>query len=327
MNIIPAKLNPGDTIRIIAPASSLGIISQDNKNIANQHLKELGFKIEFSKHVEEIDEFSSSSIKSRVDDLHDAFRDPQVKAIFAVIGGFNVNQLLRYIDWDIIRKNPKIFIGYSDITALQNAILAKTNLITYSGPVYSTFGQKLYFDYTLEYFKKCLMSDAQCEIKPSDDWSDDKWYLNQDDRVLIPNQGFWLIAEGQAEGIIVGGNLCTLNLLQGTEFFPSLDDSILFLEEDENPTYNQFDRDFESLLSTPSAKNIKGIVFGRFQKGSEMNEEKIKRLIDMRPYLKNVPVIANVDFGHTSPIITFPIGGKAKLEVKKDNAQIIITKH
>lgn len=327
MPIIPKKLKSGDVIRVIAPSSSLGIIAPDCRAIATKRLEDIGFKVTFGAHVEEMDEMRSSAIASRVADLHDAFADPTVKAVFAVIGGFNVNQILRYVDWDIIRKNPKNFIGYSDTTALQNAILAKADLATYSGPAYSTFGQKLHFDYTLDYFKKCMISEDPYEIQPSPTWSNDKWYLDQDNQTLVPNEGWWPITEGEAQGKIVGANLCTLNLLQGTEYFPDLSGAVLFLEDDEEGDYNHFDRDLESLLSVPSAKTIKGIVIGRFEKKSEMTRKKIERLFTIRPYLKDIPIVANADFGHTSPMITFPIGGEATLAVEGGSVKCVITKH
>src|SRR3989338_8061462 len=168
--IFPEKLKTGDEVRIIAPSKSMAILSKETINIANKRFEKLGLKLSFGKHVNETDEFNSSSIESRIEDLHEAFSDKNVKAVITVIGGFNSNQLLRYIDWDLIKNNPKIFCGYSDITALNNAIFAKTGLVTYSGPHYSSFGQELYFDYTLEYFKKCLFSDEPLEIKPSQNW-------------------------------------------------------------------------------------------------------------------------------------------------------------
>lgn len=327
MPVIPRKLHPGDTIRIVAPSLSLGIIAKEVRGIATRRLEELGFKVTFGEHAEEMDETNSSSIASRVADLHDAFADPAVKAVITVIGGFNCNQLLRYLDWDLIRKNPKVFVGYSDITALQNAMLAKADLVTYSGPAYFTFGQKLHFDETLEYFKKCLMDEVPYSIVPSAAWSNDRWYLDQDNRVLMPNDGWWPIAFGEAEGRIVGANLCTFNLLQGTEYFPDISNAILFLEDDEEPDYQRFDRDFESLLSVPAAKSIKGIIIGRFEKKSEMTRRKVERLIGIRPYLENIPIVANADFGHTSPLVTFPIGGEAKLTVGKNEVTCLITKH
>lgn len=323
--IYPKKLQKGDEIRVIAPSNSISIISLANRKIANTRLSDLGFKVIFGKNVEENDEFHSSSIKSRVADLHKAFQDTKVKAVFAVIGGFNCNQLLKYINWNIIKNNPKIFIGYSDTTALQNAIFAKTGLVTYSGPAWSTFGQKLYFDYTLDYFKKCLMSDDEFTIKPSEKWSDDSWYKDQDKRELIKNDGWLIINKGKASGTILGANLCTLNLLQGTEYFPNLNNSVLFLEDDSESKLVNFDRDLQSLIHLPSFKGVKGVVIGRFQKASEVANEKLIKIIKSKAELKNMPVIANVDFGHTSPIITFPIGGEVTVDTNKKSA--VINKH
>ena len=165
--IYPNKLKPGDEIRIIAPSHSLSIISDEIRKEAIKKFNGLGLKVSFGKHVEESDIFSSSSIASRIEDLHNAFSDKNVKGIFTVIGGFNSNQLLDYIDWDIIKNNPKIFCGYSDITILSNAIFEKTGLVTFSGPHFSSFGEKLYFEYSLDYFKKCLISDDSFKIVPS----------------------------------------------------------------------------------------------------------------------------------------------------------------
>ena len=328
--IIPQKLKKGDRVRVVAPSESMAIISEENRNVAKKRFKELGLKLSFGKHVEEIDEFVSSSIESRIEDLHDAFRDPEIKAIFTVIGGFNCNQLLKYIDWNLIKNNPKIFCGFSDITAMNNAIYAKTGLVTYSGVHYSTFGQEFHFDYTLDYVKKCLFSDGPFEIIPSKNWTDDRWWENQKNRNLIPNPGWLAISKGKAEGIIFGANLCTFNLLQGTEYFPNLKNSILFLEDDEMSkelTPIEFDRNLQSLMHLPEFKGVKGIVIGRFQKASRMNDKKLIKIIKTKRELDKIPVIANIDFGHTSPMITFPVGGMVKLQSEKGNSKLEIIEY
>ena len=325
--IYPAKLKTGDEIRIVAPSRSLAIISKETREIANKRFLDLGLKLSFGKHIEEMDEFVSSSIKSRVEDLHDAFIDKNVKAIITVIGGFNSNQLLKYLDWDLIKNNPKIFCGYSDITVLNNAIFAKTGLISYSGPHYSTFGQELYFDYTLEYFKKCLFSQDSFEIIASDKWSDDLWYQNQKERALMKNDGFLCINEGNASGTIIGANLCTLNLLQGTEYFPDLQNSILFIEDDQESLPHTFDRDLQSLIHLPSFGGVNGIVIGRFQKASKITNELLTKIIKTKKEIDNLPVIANVDFGHTDPRITFPIGGEANLIVGDEKLKLELVRH
>ncbi len=325
--IFPAKLKIGDEVRIVAPSRSLAIISEELKKIANDKFSDLGLKLSFAKHLEEKDEFASSSIASRVEDLHDAFRDKNVQAIITVIGGFNCNQLLTYLDWDLIKNNPKILCGYSDITALNNALFAKTGLISYSGPHYSTFGQELYFDYTLEYFKKCLFSEDPFEIIPSEQWSDDTWYINQKDRNCIKNDGFLVINEGVASGTIIGANLCTLNLLQGTEYFPDPQDSVLFIEDDEESLPHSFDRDLQSLIHLPSFVGVKGIVIGRFQKASKITDNLLTKIIKTKKELDAIPVIANVDFGHTDPKITFPIGGEVDVTVEGGNVTLKVIKH
>lgn len=311
--IYPPKLKRGDQVRIIAPARSLKIISQNTQDIANKTFSDLGLLITFGKHINESDEFSSSSIKSRIDDLHTAFTDKEVKAVISVIGGFNSNQLLRYINWDLIKKNPKVFCGYSDITALNNSIFAKTGLVNYSGPAYSTFGKLLDSEYTIEYFKKCLFEAQPIDIRPSKRWDDRKWWVNQKDRRFFKNTGWQIINKGKAEGTILGANLCTFNLLQGTEYFPSLKNSVLFLEDDYESNAVIFDRDLQSLIHLPEFKYVKGIVIGRFQKASNVSAENLKKIIKTKKELDRIPVIANVDFGHTSPMITFPIGGEVKI--------------
>ena len=325
--IFPNKLNVGDEVRVIAPAKSLAIISKETREIANKRIEELGLKISFGKHVDEMDDFASSSVESRIEDLHEAFSDKNVKAVFTVIGGFNSNQLLKYIDWDLIKKNPKIICGYSDITALNDSIFAKTGLVTYSAPQYSTFGQKLYFDYTLDYFKKCLFKNDPFEVKPSESWSDDKWYKDQDNRKLIPNEGWLVINEGNAEGTILGANLCTFNLFQGTEYMPSLNNSILFLEDDETSKSFDFDRNLQSLIHLPDFSEVKGIVIGRFQKESEITNGLLTQIIKTKRELNNIPVLANIDFGHTSPIISFPVGGTCKVEATSESQSLRIIEH
>lgn len=325
--IIPPKLKKGDLVRVVAPSRSLAIVSKECIDVANERLINLGFRLSFGKYVSGKDDFASSSIEHRVSDLHDAFADKEVTAIFAVLGGFNCIQLLRYLDWDLIKKNPKIFCGYSDVTVLSNALLAKSGLVTYSGPHYSTFGQKLYFDYTLNCFQKCLMYEASFFVEPSLQWFDDEWYKNQDNRIPLVNEGYWVINEGQAEGVVIGGHLPALNSLQGTEFMPSLSNSLLFIECDCESQVHHFDRSLQSLIHLPEFSGVKGIVIGRFQKGSNVNRNLLKQVIKTKEELASLPAVANVDFGHTDPKITFPIGGQVKLEANNEKARIEIIKH
>lgn len=312
----PTKLKQGDTVAVIAPSLSFASISQDVRDIAARRFDELGLKVIFGKHVEESDEFGSSSVASRIADLHEAFANPDVKAVFAVRGGWSANQLLPFIDWELIKSNPKIFCGFSNITMLCDAIYTKTGLITYYGPGYSSFGQELHFDYTLDYVKKCLMSDEPFDVLPSKQWSDDNWKSDQQNRQLIDNDGFLVINEGTAKGKILGGCICDLSLLHGTEYMPNLGGSILFLEDDGAANPQVFDRELQSLILQPGFSGVKGIVLGRFQKASKISNEQLTMIIKTKPQLDNIPVIANVDFGHTDPKITFPIGGSVSINTQ-----------
>jgi muramoyltetrapeptide carboxypeptidase len=322
--MLPNRLSPGDEIRVIAPSTSMAVIKGKQVELATQRLNQLGFTVTFGKHVEDHDDFFTTSIEQRIEDLHDAFRDPNVKGILTALGGYHANQLLKYIDYDLIKKNPKVFCGYSDITALNAAIYKKTGLVTYLGPFFSTFGVKYGIDYTLQSFLEAVTNDAPYEVYPSPAWSDDKWYLDQEERTFIEQENYLVIQEGDAEGKLVGGNLSTLHLLQGTEFMPSLKNCILFIEEDNEAHIHSFDRVLQSLLQLPDAASIKGILIGRFQNDSNVTEAAIKRVIATKTELKNIPVIANVNFGHVQPIATIPMGANAAISAKGTTTTITI---
>ncbi len=325
--IIPKKIGVGGHIRVIAPARSLSLLSEEIKNEAIERLEGFSFKVSFGKNTAEIDEFNSSSIESRVSDLHEAFLDKDVDAILTTIGGYNVNQLLDYIDYEIIKNNPKIICGFSDITALSNAIWSKTGLITYSGPHFSSWAMKKGFEYSIDQFVACCMNKEPFELIASDKWSDDPWYINQEKRDFIDNSGFWVLNKGEAEGVIVGGHARCLNALQGTKYWPSLNNSILFLEDDEETNPPLFDRALQSLIQQTDFGGVKAVVIGKFQKGSKMNIELLKKIISTKKELKNIPVVANVDFGHTTPIITFPVGGTCKIVANDNGCKINIINH
>jgi len=319
----PNRLKPNSHIRIIAPSLSAAIISSTTMNYACKRFKEMGFIVSFGEHISEIDNFGSSSIQSRVEDLHNAFEDQSVDAILTIIGGYNCNQLLDKINWSSIKNNPKIFCGYSDITILHNAIFSQTGLITYYGPHFSTFGQKILDNYETDYFLKGTASEKPYLIEPSKNWSNDKWYLDQDNRNFIENTGYWVIQEGQATGQIVGGHLGTFCLLQGTRYMPTLENKILIIEEDSEPANpNEFARRLQSILQQPSSNKIAGVLIGRFEKSYGMTQAMLSEIVKTITSLADKPIIANVDFGHTEPHCTIPIGGAVELTTQNNKGYI-----
>ena len=322
--IYSKKLNAGDTVCVIAPACSAATMNKPIENKALRVLKnDAGLNIIFSKHAFEKNLLNSSSLKSKLEDLHKAFSDKKVNGILCVRGGYNSNTLLKYIDWDLIKANPKPLCGFSDITVLANAIYAKTGVVSYVGPNFSTFGAKNGTEYFVEYFKKCIMSDEPFQLLPSKTFG-------ERDVPFKKNKGFEVIHEGSAEGILIGGHLSTINLLQGTEYMPSLKNAILFFEVDDfggEQAFYECERDIQSILHLPDAKFIKGILIGRFQKKSTLDIKKMKFILSSKEELKNIPIIANVDFGHAQPIATIPVGGTVRIEAKGKKATIEILKH
>lgn len=222
-----------------------------------------------------------------------------------------MNQILEHIDYEIIRKHPKILCGYSDITALLSAVYAKAGLVTYHGTHFSTFGFEIEPKYTQKSFFDCVMKEGSLTLNPSQAVKE-----------------YTVIQQGVCEGTIIGGNLCTLNLIQGTQFMPQADDIVLFLEDDNimgDYFIYEFDRNFQSLLQAYGTERIKGVVFGRFDDSCKMIADVVKRIIaDKLP--KDIPVLFGVDFGHVFPMITFPIGGNVRIEATT-NPLIEIIKH
>lgn len=328
--MIPRPLRKGDGVRVIAPVRSMSLpqFTPEIKALAQQRLEEMGLVVSYGKYVDEIDDYESSAVAHRVDDLHDALNDQSVQLVLAAVGGFNSNQLLSHIDYRLIGLRPKRICGYSDNTALCNAIYAQTGLVTYSGPNFYNFGQKEGLEYGIGMFKMCHFSDLAFEVQPARRYRDEVWRTCQDSPTYITNPGWHVLREGTASGTIIGGNLCTLQLLHGTKYMPDPSGPIiLFIEDDEEEPAKMFDRDLQSLLHQPIANRIRGVVIGRCQQASGITSKIMSDIVLSKPELEDVPVIANFDIGHTSPIITFPIGGTAEIEADQEEPIVRIRNH
>lgn len=309
--MIPARMLPGDEIRVIAPSRSLSVIWPVMYDGAVEYWKERGHHVTFGRRARELEDFMSPSIAAKVDDIHEAFADPKVKMVISCIGGFNCNRILPHLDYDLIARNPKILCGYSDVTALLHAVHAKTGLVTYHGPHFSTFGLDKDRAYTWRVFTDCLMQAGPVQLLPSDAAGE-----------------YTVLQPGSCEGTIIGGNLCTLNLLQGTPYMPELRGKVLFLKDDnimgEYFCY-EFARNLASLLQCEGVQEIVGIVFGRFEESCGMDADVMRRVIrDVVP--ENIPVIFGADFGHVFPMVTFPIGGRVRVETG-ERAVITLLEH
>lgn len=322
--MIPPKLKKGDHVRVIAPSHSLSpSIAEQVKGQAMEGLGKLGLTVSFGKHVEEENEFKTTTVEHRLEDLHEAYTDPNVQAIIPARGGSSISQLLKYIDYDLIKKNPKILCGLSDVTALSYALYAKTGIVNYYGPHFVMLGASRIVDYSFDSMKQNLFSGEVFQLQPHAHYCQSAW-----DRELIVHEGFWIINEGKAEGKIIGGNFRTTNLILGSEFMPDFTNSILFMEENHVIDFRGVQNELQSILNQAGGNKIRGLVIGRFQKETGMSRELLSKIIKSKKELEGVPVIGNVDFGHTSPVVTFPVGGTARLEVKADDQVTIeITQH
>ncbi|TJY24277.1 LD-carboxypeptidase [Latilactobacillus curvatus] len=306
--MMPKRLSKGDEIRVIAPSNSLQSVGGYVANQpANDRLSALGYQVTFGQHVLIMDQFNSSPIEARIADLHAAFIDDNVKAILAVTGGYNSNELLPYIDFDLIASHPKIICGYSDFSALANAMTAKTGLITYYGPSYISF--KLVDqlgDYQAHNWQKVMTQEAgPIRLAASKEWSSDAWYLPNAARDYQPNR-WQSYTSGCVTGTLVGGNLNTLYTLQGTAYQPDYNDQVLLIECSDGSDPFDFSRNLAALLQ--SMEHPKALIIGRIPTDVALSETDLIAILNKFPILKTIPVLYNVNVGHTQPILTLPIG-------------------
>lgn len=313
---VESKLERGGTLAVVSPSYPLETVTSESRIIASRRLKSLGLNTVVHEGVDTIEE--------RVSEIHEAYLNPGIDGLISSIGGYRANQILNDINWDIVAKNPKPFIGFSDITVVLNAIYAKTGATTYLGPHFSTFGQVHFDEFTTRSFKDVLMNNQMTRIETSKAWTDDLWFMDQEDRNPIENKGRWHIQDGNFRGTAIGGNLCSMNLLQGTEYWPQVDNPITIVEDTSMSNIGFFDRDLQSLLH---AQEIGGLIIGRFQKGSKITREMVEESVATKKELVGKPVVANVDIGHTLPIATIPIGGIVDLAVRGKKSYITIVEH
>lgn len=313
--IKPHRLKVGDTIGIVAPADPVrGFCSDQIIERGYEYLRKKGFAVLEGESMKKNTLYhTAGSVEERVADIHSFLRNDKVKCIMAFWGGLNSNQLLDYLDYELIKAEKKIIIGYSDVTALTTGITTKTGLVTFSGPAVISFAKPQPFDYTWSFFERILVNPSnEIEVVESNEYADDLYFLREDDdhRIFKKNQGIKLFNKGYSEGAIIAGNLQTLLLLSNTEYLPSVKDKILFIEEDESSTPAHIDRFFCQMKHLGWLNQIAGLVVGRFTEHSKFsNNDTFEDILNR--YLGDVkyPVIYNVDFGHSDPMITIPNGG------------------
>ncbi|MCP4107514.1 MAG: LD-carboxypeptidase [Desulfobacteraceae bacterium] len=283
--LIPERLVPGDTIGIAAPASPFETeIFQQGVTI----LGSMGFHIHIPDGLFEKKGYLAGSDEHRADLLNRLFLDRKVKAIVCAKGGFGSIRLLSLLDFESIRKHPKIFVGFSDITAILSALYTKCRLVTFHGPLITTLGHA--DEKTKDAMFSTLCSDSEL--------------------VITPEYGT-AIKPGTGSGIVTGGNLSTLCHLLGTPFSPCFKEHILFLEDRGEPSY-KIDRMLTQMKLAGCFDRLAGLVLGSFEECGMIDE--ILRIVSNIFKHADFPILAGFDAGHGRQNIIIPMGLEATLD-------------
>ena len=300
--IKPAKLRNGDLIGVISPASSPDEPEKIEKGV--KYLEGLGYRVEVGKYVGKVHGYLAGTDEERLEDLHSMFKNKNIKAIFNVRGGYGSGRLLDNINYGLIKRNPKIFVGYSDITALQMAFLKKTGLVTFAGPMVAVdFSSNKVNPFTEENFWKIITSSKKIgKIKNPN------------------NEKFYTLTKGRGEGDLLGGNLALLISLMGTDYQPNYNNSVLLLEDIGEDPY-RIDRMLYQLKYAKVFSKIKGIILGRFVdcyiKDKTQNSLTLNDVISDYFEKLKIPVIYNVKHGHIKENLTIPWGLKTKINTSR----------
>lgn len=309
---IPSRLQAGDTIGIVSPASA--IFESEPYEIARETFEAMGLKVKFGKYTKGRYGHLAGTDDQRAEELMDMFRDKEVKGIIALRGGSGSARLLDKLDYRTIEKNPKIFIGYSDITALHLAIYKKTGLVTFHGPVaVSTWNQ---FSYS--HLKELLFEGRTLTYSNPIEKGEELTQTKNRIRTITP---------GKASGELVGGNLSVLTGIMGSDYFPEKwKNKILFLEEIGEKIY-AVDRMMSQLKLGGVLDEISGFVFGKCSGcepgGSGYGSLTMEEVIDH--YIKplKIPAFTGAMIGHIDDNATLPIGIKAELDAEKGSLQLL----
>ena len=320
--IKPPRLKSGDTVGIASPAASFFSFTNNWLSRAQAAIEDLGLKVQLANNARHQREHLNPAPQLRVNDLHDLFSDPDIKAIFCLSGGAGTNALLPLLDWDLIARSPKILMGYSANTALLLGIYARLNLVTFHGPTLlnglSEFPKPL--SYTLESIKDVLFTPtAPGPLEAPETWTDDAPSENSP-RKMKNNAGWHWLKEGKAQGSLIGGNLHTLPILFGTPFWPSFHGKILYLEEVNmgNTVLMYAEEVLAQCQQIGLFEEISGLIVGKMNNLSQDQEELLQGLISHYTSAFDFPILTQVDIGHTSPQMILPNGIQATLDCEQN---------
>lgn len=310
--IKPAALRQGDTVGLITPATFVS--DPDTLATAERTVRYFGLKPKWGRNVRRKHGYAGGTVQERVADLHAMFADPEVKAIFPVRGGYGAGHLLDSIDYDLIRKNPKILAGYSDITALHLAIQRKTGLVTFHGPVLVSG----FSEYSVEHLRRALFNPEPLGVLTNP----------PETSQLRPKHPLRTVRGGKASGPLTGGNLSLIAATMGTPYEIETRGRILFLEDVDEQPYS-LDRMLTNLRLAGKLQAAAGIVWGecsdcgpRDFKPSFSSTLSVGEVVDEILGRLNVPVLSGLTIGHTTDQLTLPLGIQATLDADKGTLTI-----
>ncbi|MEC7149049.1 MAG: LD-carboxypeptidase [Pseudomonadota bacterium] len=297
----PTRLRPGDTIGLVAPASVTYESLQ--LQIALEALEAMGLKAKVGPHVMDRYGYLAGEDEDRASDINAAFADPEIDAVFALRGGWGASRLLPFLDFDLIAENPKIFLGYSDITSLLNAIYAKAGVVTFHGPnVMSRWNE-----FTYQGMREVLF-DARAST-----------YSNPeviDDDLVARKYRIQTINAGKATGHLIGGNLTLMSALVGTSYFPNASGAILFLEDVGEAIY-RVDRMMTQLKLSGVLGQVSGVVFGHFTDVTPnpgLGNFALMDILKQHCEPLGVPCYFGAMIGHVEQQSTVPVGAIAEMD-------------
>ena len=294
------KIKEGDTVGVIAPSSKIDKDDLETINNSVLLMESTGLKVKFGKNAFKNTLGYGATPEEKAEDVNEMFADKEVKLIFCVSGGFNSNSLFEYLDYDVIKNNPKPLIGFSDSTSIENVIYAKTGVITFNGATFKALTSWATSYAYEEVIKRFMHGDMQ---------------LGKDDDEYIS------VKDGVAEGVLVGGNLSLTNELSSGKYCIDFQDKLLFIEEFclETPPELAFNY-FYNMKQNGVFDKIKGVWVGNYD-GSVALE---KILLDVLGNKYKFPIIKSNNFGHTEKKTVIPVGGRARINTRKERKIEII---
>lgn len=322
-----SRIKGNATIGVCSPSFPISATEPIRYERGIKYLENKGFQVKNGFLYKKNDFYRSGTIKERVAEFNDLLYDENIQIIMASIGGNNTNSILPYIDYEYIKKHPKIIIGFSDITALLLAIYAKTGLVTFYGPdIASSFGELPPFvDWTFESFNAFVNGiSVPYNYEMPIAWTDEFIDWSEQDRAKRQHSNQWVcVKQGTCQGRLIGGNLNTMEGFFGTEYMPTINKGdILFIEDAEKDAYT-IERSFSLLKLAGVFDKVSGIILGKHEKfddngtGRKPYEILLEVIGDT-----SIPILAEFDCCHTHPMLTMPIGCEVLLDAT--NKKIIL---